>query len=111
MGRTERKNNKPNKNEPINICEEPDLVNAFDSLQNIRGKVTQSKENIEIYMTQLEGVFDQVEPKKQEEIKKEKVRLSESMKEIQFDLDNLDNIEKALVKACPTIKSKDKKKK
>ena len=62
-------------------------------------------------MNQLEGIFDQVEPTKQEEIKQEKDRLSESMKEIQFDLDNLDNIEKALVKACPTIKSKDKKKK
>ncbi len=94
---------------PINMCEEPEFTEAFTSLQNMKSRVKESEENIQIYITQLDGIFDQSEPTKQEAIKKEKERLSESMKEIQIDLDHLDNIEKALLNACPSMKQKRKK--
>ena len=36
MGLLNRKNNEHKKEKPINMCEEPEITDAFDSLQNIR---------------------------------------------------------------------------
>ena len=92
-----------------NFCSSKKISNAYQGIQQLKIKTKNAKENIDLYLQQLNQTC-KVNPNKVEEFKIEKRRILQTKQDIESDLNMLDNIEDTFLSVCDNLKPQGKSK-